>query len=121
MPNSLKILLIQPRRKHDQADTARIAYSGVHIDFNTFKPSTPSTDVRIAQLEKQVAVLRSEVDELKALQKQAIFLKKCVAKEKSTNNLKVALKLASCTVDYFKKSKEAEQKLRSNLGFLIFL
>lgn len=67
-----------------------------------------STDTRIAQLEKQVATLRSEVDELKALQIQAIFLKNCVAKEKSTNNLKVALKLASCTVDYFKKSKEAE-------------
>jgi len=72
--------------------------------------AAPSTDARIAQLEKQVAVLRSEVNELKALQKQAIFLKNCVAKEKSTNNLKVSLKLASCTVDYFKKSKEAEQK-----------
>lgn len=72
--------------------------------------AAPSTDARIAQLEKQVATLRSEVDELKALQKQALFLKNCVAKEKSTSNLKVALKLASCTVDYFKKSKEAEQK-----------
>ena len=72
--------------------------------------AAPSADARIAQLEKQVATLRSEVDELKALQKQAIFLKNCVAKEKSTNNLKVSLKLASCTVDYFKKSKEAEQK-----------
>ena len=72
--------------------------------------AAPSTDARIAQLEKQVATLRSEVDELKALQKQAIFLKNCVAKEKSTNNLKVSLKLASCTVDYFKKAKEAEQK-----------
>ena len=74
--------------------------------------AAPSTDARIAQLEKQVAVLRSEVNELKALQKQAIFLKNCVAKEKSTNNLKVSLKLASCTVDYFKKSKEAEQKTK---------
>lgn len=74
--------------------------------------AAPSTDARIAQLEKQVAVLRLEVDELKALQKQAIFLKNCVAKEKSTNNLKVSLKLASCTVDYFKKSKEAEQKTK---------
>ena len=74
--------------------------------------AAPATDVRIAQLEKQVAILRSEVNELKALQKQAIFLKSCVAKEKSTNNLKVSLKLASCTVDYFKKSKETEQKAK---------
>jgi type II secretory pathway component PulM len=72
--------------------------------------AAPSTDARIAQLEKQVATLRSEVNELKALQKQAIYLKNCVAKEKSTNNLKVALRLASCTVEYFKKSKEAEAK-----------
>lgn len=72
--------------------------------------SAPTTDARIAQLEKQVAILRSEVNELKALQRQALFLKNCVAKEKSTSNLKVSLKLASCTVDYFKKSKEAEQK-----------
>jgi hypothetical protein len=72
--------------------------------------AAPSADARIAQLEKQVAVLRSEVNELKALQKQAIYLKNCVAKEKSTNNLKVSLKLASCTVAYFKKSKESEQK-----------
>ncbi len=78
----------------------------------TSSHAAPSTDVRIAQLEKQVAILRSEVDELKALQKQAIFLKNCVAKEKSTNNLKVSLKLASCTVEYFKKSKEAEQKTK---------
>lgn len=76
----------------------------------TNSSASPSAEVRIAQLEKQVAILRLEVDELKALQKQAIFLKNCVAKEKSTNNLKVSLKLASCTVDYFKKSKEAEQK-----------
>jgi hypothetical protein len=74
--------------------------------------AAPSADTRIAQLEKQVAVLRSEVDELKALQKQALYLKDCVAKEKSTNNLKVSLKLASCTVAYFKKSKEAEQKVK---------
>jgi cell fate (sporulation/competence/biofilm development) regulator YmcA (YheA/YmcA/DUF963 family) len=74
--------------------------------------AAPSAEVRIAQLEKQVATLRSEVDELKALQKQAIFLKNCVAKEKSTNNLKVALKLASCTVEYFKKSKESVQKTK---------
>jgi hypothetical protein len=78
----------------------------------TNSSASPSAEVRIAQLEKQVAILRSEVDELKALQKQAIFLKNCVAKEKSTNNLKVSLKLASCTVDYFKKSKEAEQKTK---------
>jgi hypothetical protein len=74
--------------------------------------AAPSADARIAQLEKQVAVLRSEVDQLKALQKQALYLKDCVAKEKSTNNLKVSLKLASCTVAYFKKSKEAEQKVK---------
>ena len=74
--------------------------------------AAPSVDARIAQLEKQVAVLRSEVDELKALQKQALYLKDCVAKEKSTNNLKVSLKLASCTVAYFKKSKEAEKKVK---------
>jgi hypothetical protein len=78
----------------------------------TSSQAAPSTDARIAQLEKQVGILRSEVDELKALQKQAIFLKNCVAKEKSTNNLKVSLKLASCTVEYFKKSKEAEQKTK---------
>ena len=78
----------------------------------TSSQAASSTDARIAQLEKQVAILRSEVDELKALQKQAIFLKNCVAKEKSTNNLKVSLKLASCTVEYFKKSKEAEQKTK---------
>jgi len=78
----------------------------------TSSQAASSTDARIAQLEKQVAILRSEVNELKALQKQAIFLKNCVAKEKSTNNLKVSLKLASCTVEYFKKSKEAEQKTK---------
>ena len=47
------------------------------------------TDTKIAQLEKQVAILKSEVEKLKALEKQA---------------------LASCTVDYFKKSREAEKK-----------
>lgn len=78
----------------------------------TSSQAASSSDARIAQLEKQVAILRSEVNELKALQKQAIFLKNCVAKEKSTNNLKVSLKLASCTVEYFKKSKEAEQKTK---------
>ena len=52
-----------------------------------------STDARIAQLEKQ-----------------ALFLRACVNKEKSTNSVKVSMKLASCTVDYFKKSREAEKK-----------
>ena len=69
-----------------------------------------SSDARIAQLEKQVQTLRSEVDQLKALQVQALFLRDCVNKEKSTNNLKVSLKLASCTVEYFKKSKAAQAK-----------
>ena len=72
--------------------------------------AAPSTDARIAQLEKEVATLRSEVDGLKALQTQALYLKNCVAKEKSTSSLKVSLKLASCTVEYFKKSKAAEAK-----------
>jgi len=69
-----------------------------------------STDSRIAQLEKQVAALQAEVETLKALEKQALFLRECVNKEKSTNSLKVSMKLASCTVDYFKKSREAEKK-----------
>ena len=69
-----------------------------------------STDARIAQLEKQVAILKAEVETLKALEKQALFLRECVNKEKSTNSLKVSMKLASCTVDYFKKSREAEKK-----------
>jgi hypothetical protein len=69
-----------------------------------------STDARIAQLEKQVAVLKAEVETLKALEKQALFLRTCVDKEKSTNSLKVSMKLASCTIDYFKKSREAEKK-----------
>ena len=69
-----------------------------------------STDARIAELEKQVATLRAEVETLKALEKQALFLRACVNKEKSTNSLKVSMKLASCTVDYFKKSREAEKK-----------
>ena len=69
-----------------------------------------STDARIAQLEKQVAILKAEVESLKALEKQALFLRECVNKEKSTNSLKVSMKLASCTVDYFKKSREAEKK-----------
>ena len=69
-----------------------------------------STDARIAQLEKQVTTLKAEVETLKALQKQALFLRECVNKEKSTNSLKVSMKLASCTVDYFKKSREAEKK-----------
>ena len=72
--------------------------------------AAPSTDTRIAQLEKQVATLKAEVETLKALQKQALFLRECVNKEKSTNSLKVSMKLASCTVDYFKKSREAEKK-----------
>ena len=72
--------------------------------------ATGSTDSRIAQLEKQVAILKTEVEALKALQKQALFLRACVNKEKSTNSVKVSMKLASCTVDYFKKSREAEQK-----------
>ena len=69
-----------------------------------------SADSRTAQLEKQVAILKAEVETLKALQKQALFLRECVNKEKSTNSLKVSMKLASCTVDYFKKSREAEKK-----------
>ncbi len=69
-----------------------------------------STDDRIAQLEKQVAILKAEVETLKALEKQALFLRTCVNKEKSTNSLKVSMKLASCTIDYFKKSREAEKK-----------
>ena len=69
-----------------------------------------STDARIAQLEKQVAILKAEVETLKALEKQALFLRACVNKEKSTNSLKVSMKLASCTIDYFKKSREAEKK-----------
>ena len=69
-----------------------------------------STDTRIAQLEKQVAILKAEVETLKALEKQALFLRECVNKEKSTNSLKVSMKLASCTVDYSKKSREAEKK-----------
>ena len=69
-----------------------------------------STDARIAQLEKQVAKLEAEVETLKALEKQALFLRTCVNKEKSTNSLKVSMKLASCTIDYFKKSREAEKK-----------
>ena len=69
-----------------------------------------STDARIAELEKQVAMLKAEVETLKALEKQALFLRACVNKEKSTNSVKVSMKLASCTVDYFKKSRETEQK-----------
>jgi hypothetical protein len=69
-----------------------------------------STDDRITQLEKQVAILKAEVETLKALEKQALFLRTCVNKEKSTNSLKVSMKLASCTIDYFKKSREAEKK-----------
>ena len=64
-----------------------------------------STDTRIAQLEKQIAKLQGEVEVLKAQAAQAVFLKKCVAEEKSTNTLKVALKLASCTITYFKKNR----------------
>ena len=69
-----------------------------------------STDARITELEKQVAILKAEVETLKALEKQALFLRACVNKEKSTNSLKVSMKLASCTIDYFKKSREAEKK-----------
>ena len=69
-----------------------------------------SADSRIAELEKQVAILKAEVETLKALEKQALFLRACVNKEKSTNSLKVSMKLASCTIDYFKKSREAEKK-----------
>jgi hypothetical protein len=69
-----------------------------------------STDTKIALLEKQVAILKAEVETLKALEKQALFLRACVNKEKSTNSVKVSMKLASCTVDYFKKSREAEKK-----------
>ena len=69
-----------------------------------------STDTRILELEKQVAILKAEVESLKALEKQALFLRTCVNTEKSTNSLKVSMKLASCTVDYIKKSREAEKK-----------
>ena len=69
-----------------------------------------STNARITELEKQVAILKAEVETLKALEKQALFLRACVNKEKSTNSLKVSMKLASCTIDYFKKSREAEKK-----------
>ena len=69
-----------------------------------------STDKKIAQLEKLVATLQVEVEGLKALEKQALFLRTCVNSEKSTNSLKVSMKLASCTVEYFKKSREAEKK-----------
>ena len=57
-----------------------------------------STDKKIAQLEKLVATLQVEVEGLKALEKQALFLRTCVNSEKSTNSLKVSMKLASCTV-----------------------
>lgn len=73
-------------------------------------PAASSTDARITELEKQVAILKAEVETLKALEKQALFLRACVNKEKSTNSLKVSMKLASCTIDYFKKSREAEKK-----------
>ena len=69
-----------------------------------------STDKKIAQLEKLVATLQVEVEGLKALERQALFLRTCVNSEKSTNSLKVSMKLASCTVEYFKKSREAEKK-----------
>ncbi len=69
-----------------------------------------STDTKIALLENQVAILKAEVETLKALEKQALFLRACVNKEKSTNSVKVSMKLASCTVDYFKKSREVEKK-----------
>jgi len=69
-----------------------------------------STEARIAQLEKQVATLRGEVEVLKAQAAQAVFLKKCVSTEKSTQSLKVALKLASCTISYFKKSGADKKK-----------
>ena len=72
-----------------------------------------STDARITELEKQVAILKAEVETLRALEKQALFLRACVNKEKSTNSLKVSMKLASCTIDYFKKSREAEKKKAS--------
>ena len=72
-----------------------------------------STDARITELEKQVAILMAEVETLRALEKQALFLRACVNKEKSTNSLKVSMKLASCTIDYFKKSREAEKKKAS--------
>ena len=64
-----------------------------------------STNTRITLLEKQVSDLRREVEVLKAQAAQAVYLKKCVATEKSTNTLKVALKLASCTISYFKKNR----------------
>ena len=69
-----------------------------------------STDKKIAQLEKTITALQVEVEGLKALEKQALFLRSCVNKEKSTNSLKVSMRLASCTIDYFKKSREAEKK-----------
>jgi len=69
-----------------------------------------STDKKIAQLEKTIIALQVEVEGLKALQKQALFLRSCVNREKSTNSLKVSMKIASCTIDYFKNSREAEKK-----------
>jgi hypothetical protein len=69
-----------------------------------------STDKKIAQLEKTIIALQVEVEGLKALEKQALFLRSCVNREKSTNSFKVSMKLASCTIDYFKKSREAEKK-----------
>lgn len=74
--------------------------------------AAPSTDAKIALLEAKVAALQSEVDQLKALQTQALFLRNCVSKEKSTNSVKISLKLASCTAAYFKKSREAEAKAK---------
>jgi len=69
-----------------------------------------TTESRIAQLEKQVNTLQAQVESLKALEKQALFLRECVNQEKSTNSLKVSMKLASCTVSYFKSSRANEQK-----------
>ena len=67
-------------------------------------------EARISQLEKQVASLQAEVESLKALEKQDLFLRECVNQEKSTNSIKVSMKLASCTVSYFKTSRANEQK-----------
>lgn len=84
----------------------------ISLSFLPQAQGAPVTDARIAQLEKQIATMQGQINELKALQTQALYLKDCVAKEKSTNNLKVALKLASCTVEYFKKSKAVEAKAK---------
>ena len=69
-----------------------------------------STDKKVAQFENLVATLQVEVEGLKTLEKQSLFLRASVNREKSTNSLKVSMKLASCTVDYFKKVERPKRK-----------